>query len=225
MDRYSLFVLGVLALTAFIAYSTFVTTKLLRRWRPLRNPLLDRADILLRLALVAACIGLGVLSGLERATLGWVLHDPLRQAIVGMFVGGVLAIGLWGSARWLMHIGGDRLVAPEFIAMVAPRSLAELWLIALALIPAVLLEELLFRTLLIGGLSPLAPAWVLAVGVSVLFGAMHLPQNVGGMVGAGVASIALGALFIAEQSLLTPVVAHYVANLVQLWIAMQTMKL
>lgn len=216
MNRYALFVIGVLALTSFIAYSTFVTAQLLRRWRPPSNPLLDRADTLLRLALIAACVGLGVLSGLDWATLGWVFPAPLRQALVGLFAGGVLAAGLFGFSRWLAGMGGQRFVAPEFTAMVAPRSSAELGLIALALVPVVVLEELLFRSLLVGGLSPLAPPAVLVLGVSVLFGAMHLPQGVGGMVGAGLASVALGAIFVAEQSLMAPIVAHYVANFMQL---------
>ena len=216
MNRYSLFVIGVLVLTSFIAYSTFVTAQLLRRWRPPSNPLLDRADTLLRLTLIVACVGLGLLSELDWATLGWVFPAPLRQALVGLFAGGVLAAALFGFSRWLISKGGERLVAPEFTAMVAPRSSAELGLIALALIPVVVLEELLFRSLLVGGLSPLASAAGLVIGVSVLFGAMHLPQGVGGMVGAGLASVVLGALFVAEQSLLAPVIAHYVANFVQL---------
>ncbi len=222
MDRYSLFVIGVLALTAFIAYSTFATAQLLRRWQPPFNPLLDRGDTLLRLALIAVCVGLGLLSGLDRATLGWVLPAPLRQALVGLIVGGVLAAALFGLSRWLTSMGGNRFVAPEFTAMIAPRSRMELLLIALALVPVVVLEELLFRSLLVGGLSPLAPDWVLVIGGSVLFGAMHLPQRVGGIAGAGVASVALGALFVAEQSLLAPVVAHYVANFVQLALHLRT---
>ena len=216
MDQYVLFVIGVFGLTGFIAYSTFVTAQLLRRWRPPHNPLLDPIDTLLRLALIAMCVGLGLLSGLDQATLGWVLPAPLRQVLLGLVVGGALAAGLFGLSRWLTRKGGDRFVAPEFTAMVAPRSRTELLLIALALIPVVLLEELLFRSLLVGGLSPLAPAGALVIGVSVLFGAMHLPQGIGGMVGAGLASVALGALFMVEQSLLAPIIAHYVANFVQL---------
>jgi membrane protease YdiL (CAAX protease family) len=85
----------------------------------------------------------------------------------------------------------------------------------------VLLEELLFRSLLIGGLSPLLPAPLLMVLVSFLFGALHAPQGLWGMVGAGAAGIIFGALFLAEQSLLAPIVAHYLANLVQIMLAMR----
>ncbi|MFN3332695.1 MAG: hypothetical protein ACK47M_09315, partial [Caldilinea sp.] len=172
MDRYTLFLLGLLAMTGFIAYSTFATAQLLRRWRPLHNPLLDRADMLLRLMLIAVCIGLGLLSGLDWTVLGWVA-PTLRQMLVGLLVGGALAAGLFGFSQLVMYKTGERFVASQFVEMVAPRSTGELFRIGLALIPVVVLEELLFRSLLIGGLSPLAPVEALVFGVSVLFGAMH----------------------------------------------------
>lgn len=224
MYQYTLFLLGLLAMTSFIAYSTFATAQLLRRWRPLHNPLLDRADMLLRLALIAMCIGLGLLSGLDRTVLGWVAPTPLRQMLIGLLVGGVLAAGLFGFSQLVMHKTGERFVASQFVEMVAPRSTGELFRIGLALIPVVVLEELLFRSLLIGGLSPLAPVEALVFGVSVLFGAMHLPQGAAGIIGAGLASVVLGAIFLTEQSLLTPIVAHYVANFIQLGLAMRLLK-
>lgn len=210
-------------MTGFIAYSTFATAQLLRRWRPLHNPLLDRTDMLLRLTLIAVCIGLGLLSGLDWTVLGWIA-PTLRQMLVGLLVGGALAAGLFGFSQLVLHKTGERFVASQFVEMVAPRSTGELFRIGLALIPVVVLEELLFRGLLIGGLSPLAPVEVLVLGVSVLFGAMHLPQGAAGIIGAGLASVVLVAIFLAEQSLLAPMVAHYVANIVQLGLAMRLLK-
>jgi len=224
MSRYVFFLVGLSVLTGFIAYSTVATARLLRDWHPPHNPLLDRADILLRLALIALCVALGLLSGLEYITLGWVFAAPLRQLLSGLLVGGALAIGLSGVSRWTMRRAGAHVAIPRFVEMVTPRSTDELMLVGLALVPVVVLEELLFRSLLIGGLTPLFPAAALLVAVSVLFGVLHLPQGVWGMVGAGLASVVLGALFLAEQSLLAPMVAHYVANLTQLVLAMRLLR-
>ena len=80
----------------------------------------------------------------------------------------------------------------------------------------------MFRSLLIGGLSPLLPTAWLIVGFSVVFGLLHSPQGAWGMVGAGAAGALFGLLFLWQQSLLTPFVAHYVANGAQIWLACRT---
>ena len=56
---------------------------------------------------------------------------------------------------------------------------------------------------------------VLAAG-GVIFGLMHSPQGWWGMVAIAVGGVALGLMFLAEQSLLMPTVAHYVVNMLQI---------
>ncbi|MCS6828344.1 MAG: CPBP family glutamic-type intramembrane protease [Caldilinea sp.] len=219
--EYEFFLIGLFILTIFISYSTLATARLLKRWQPPDNPLLDRVDVILRFFLTALCIVLGLVSGLDAATLGWTFQQPLRQALVGVGIGVTLALVLFGLSRQADKKGRERFVSQRFIEMILPRSRAEAYRIALALGPVVVLEELLFRSLLIGGLSPLFPAPLLIVLVSVLFGVLHAPQGLWGMVGAGAAGLIFGALFLAEQSLMAPVVAHYVANLVQIVLAMR----
>ncbi|MCB0152423.1 MAG: hypothetical protein KDE01_32805, partial [Caldilineaceae bacterium] len=68
---YVVFVAGTLALTVFISYTTFATAMLMRRWRLTSNPLLSKADAVVRLMLIGVCIGLGAISGLDYRTLGW----------------------------------------------------------------------------------------------------------------------------------------------------------
>lgn len=218
--RYDLFLVGLSLVTIFISYSTLSTARLLKRWRLPGNPLLDRGGTLLRLFLIALSVVLGLVSGLDAATLGWTFHRPLRQLLVGAGIGMTLALALFGLSRQASKKGGGRFVSQRFIEMILPRSRVEACWIALVLGPVVLLEELLFRSLLIGGLSPLLPAPLLMVLVSFFFGALHAPQGLWGMVGAGAAGILFGALFLAEQSLLAPIVAHYLANLVQIMLAM-----
>jgi uncharacterized protein len=103
---------------------------------------------------------------------------------------------------------------------IIPKSRREFLLVLLALIPVVLLEELLFRSLLLGGLSPLAPEIALLIGFGLVFGLFHSPQGIWGMIGAGLGGIIFGLLFLWQQSLLAPVVAHYVANAAQIGVAL-----
>ncbi|HQY90435.1 CPBP family intramembrane glutamic endopeptidase [Caldilinea sp.] len=222
--HYALFVIGTAALTALIGYSTVATAVLLRRWQPPGNPLLQRGDVVLRLALIGLCLGLGVLSQLSWATLGWTLPRPLRQLALGMGVGLGLGLSLYALSRGAQRLAGTRLYNAQFAALITPHSRAEFWLVLLALAPVVMLEELLFRSLLLGGLTPILPVYLLLIGGSILFGALHLPQGPVGMAGAGLASLVLGALFFYAHSLLAPLVAHYLTNLVQLILAMQVSR-
>jgi len=75
--------------------------------------------------------------------------------------------------------------------------------------------------LLLGGLAPILPAPVLMVASALLFGWLHLPQGVWGVMGATLAGLLFGWLFITQGSLLAPLVAHYIANAVQVIQAMR----
>jgi membrane protease YdiL (CAAX protease family) len=75
---------------------------------------------------------------------------------------------------------------------------------------------MLFRSLLLGGLQPIAPAALLLVLSSVLFGVLHLPQGAWGIAGAALAGALLGALFLVSGSILAPAAAHYVTNMAQI---------
>ncbi len=87
------------------------------------------------------------------------------------------------------------------------------------MVTVVLLEELLFRSLLVGGMTPLLPGPLLVLSVGIVFGLLHSPQGTWGMAGAALAGVILGALFLLAGSLLLPSIAHYVANMVQVSVA------
>lgn len=222
--RYWLFVFLTLALTAFMAYGVYTTARLLRTWVPDRNLLLMPAENLLRLALIVLCIALGVLSGLPFSQLGWVWPQTTGQ-LVGQIMAGIgwgvgLALFFYLATHWVTARGGGRFYSDTIIAYITPGNGWKWGLVALAMAGVALLEELLFRSLLLGGLTPLAPAWLLVLGMGALFGLMHSPQGVVGMVGAGLAGVIFGALFLWSGSLLLPLTAHYAANMVQVTAAM-----
>lgn len=219
---YWVFVASVLGLTAFLGYGTFATARLLRTWQPEGNLLLMPGENVVRLGLLALCVGLGWLSGLSNAELGWVMPQAGRQVVWGVIVGGAVAAFFVLATRWVVQRTGKRFYSDQVIELIVPRTGRELGWVILALAPVVLLEELLFRSLLLGGLALILPVGWLLVGFGVVFGLLHSPQGVWGMVGAGLAGILFGILFLWQGSLLMPVIAHYVANLAQIVVAMAT---
>lgn len=219
--RYTLFVVLTLALTAFVGYGTYQTAKLLRAWRPDRNLLLIPAENIARLGLVALCIGLGLLSGLSADQLGWRLEPLLPQVGLGVLLGAAIAIFFALSTRWIVARTGLRFYSPTVLEIIVPRNGRELIGVLAAMLSVVALEELLFRSLLLGGLSPLWPTPLLLAATGVAFGLMHSPQGAWGIFGAGLAGVAFGLMFLWAGSLLLPAVAHYVANGVQIALAMR----
>jgi membrane protease YdiL (CAAX protease family) len=219
--NYWLFVGATLALLAFLGYGTFATARLLRHWQPTHNLLLMPAENVVRVVLIVATVLLGQLSGVGTAALGWQITAFWPQLLNGIMWGGLLAGFFIWSTHWLLTHGGARYYSAVIINAIVPRNRRELLLVLLAMGPVVLLEELLFRSLLIGGLQLVVPAWVLLLGWSVIFGLLHSPQGRWGMMGAGLAGLLLGGLFLASESLLPPLAAHYVANSVQLVQAMR----
>lgn len=218
--NYWLFVLGTLALTGFIGYGTYATARLLRTWQPERNLLLLPGENVVRIGLILLCLGLGWLSELSDAQLGWQASHPISQLVVGILSGALLAFFFYATTRWIVRRTGQRFYSSILIEYIVPDSLGELLLVLMALVPVVLLEELLFRSLLLGGFAPILPEMVLLLGLGAVFGALHSPQGLWGMIGAGLAGIFFGLLFLWQQSLLAPLVAHYVANALQIGWAM-----
>lgn len=214
--RYVLFVFLTLGLTGFIGWSTYQTDRLLRQWQPDRNLLLLPAENALRVGLVVMCLGLGWLSGLPPETLGWTSTSLLVDLLVGIGSGVMLSLVLTVSSMAAVRRWGRSVYSPVVVLNVLPDSRRQ-WLgVLLALIPVAALEELLFRSLLLGGLSPILPAWFLVPALALVFGLMHLPQGRLGVAGTGLAGLVFSLLFVWRTSVLVPLVAHYVADVLQL---------
>ncbi len=214
---YPLFVLGSLGVTIALAWATYQSGRLLRSVPVTENLLLAPVENVVKAVLVFICIGLGFLSGLPYTQLGWNFDNALRDAGLGIVVGMlsqtlVNALTLLAIRKW-----GKEIYSPVVMKNIMPRTRIEWLLVPAALFVAVVLEEVLFRSLLIGGLSATVPLPILIVGFAAIFGLMHSPQGTLGVVLTGAMGLWLSLLFVWSGGLLLPLTAHYVINLLQLF--------
>jgi membrane protease YdiL (CAAX protease family) len=217
------FLAGTLALTAFVAWATYRSALMLKYTEVDFNLLLLPAENLLRVGLVLICLILGWVSGLPRQQFGWVSYAPVVDIAIGLGAGLTIQVSLNGLTDWALRRFGPGIYSPVVLLSILPRTRDEWAPVLLALFPAVLVEELLFRSLLLGGLSLFFPAWALVVGTALLFGWMHSPQGQLGMIMTAIISVLLAALFLWRGSLLPPLIAHYVVNILQLLVAYRSL--
>ena len=184
--QYILFVTLTLLITAFVGYGAYTTARLLRQWQPEVNILLLPAENALRALVLVVCILLGRGSGLPAETLGWRFHNAGFQLLIGLLTGLGLALLFFTLGQLVTRFAPTSFYRP-ILALVLPRSRKEAFVLPFALILSVLFEEVLFRSLLVGGLSPLLPTGWLIVGFSLVFGLLHSPQGLWGILGAGAA--------------------------------------
>ena len=210
-----LFTIGMLIMLGFVSFATFRTSEILQTWTPEENLLLIPAENIVRLVMIAACVGLGFLSPVGPRELGWTPTDPLGDIGIGVAVGLGISLAMALPTLWVMRHHPEW-YSDVVLRSIRPRSLKEWPLVILALLPVALLEELLFRSLLLGGFSPYVNVIFFAIAASILFGLLHRPQGEWGVVAVTVIALVLSALFMWRGSLLVIVVAHWVANIAQL---------
>jgi CAAX protease family protein len=211
-----LFVVGTLFILTFLSWATYRTAVFLRQVRLDLNLLLLPAENLSRLVLILVCVWLARQSEQPYARFGWDAAQPTRDILIGVAIGILIALVLPPLTQWAIARFGAQVYSPVVVRSILPRDRREWLLVPLALIPSVFLEELLFRSLLLGGFAIFVSPVLLAILWSMIFGAMHLPQGALGIVVAALLGLLLSALFLATMSLLAPVIAHYVINLLQL---------
>src|SRR6476646_2003265 len=150
---YPLFVFGSLGLTAALAWATYQSGRLLRAVPVRENLLLAPVENMVKALLVLLCIGLGILSGASAAQLGWTLDNVWRDIGLGLILGLVTQIVANGITMWAIKVWGKEIYSPVVMRNIMPRTRVEWLLVPAALLLAVVLEELLFRSLLVGALS------------------------------------------------------------------------
>jgi membrane protease YdiL (CAAX protease family) len=200
----------------FFGYGTFATARLLKTWEPDRNLLLIPSQHIFWLGMVLLCLFLGWLSGLSYQQLGWYIPSPWFQIGGGMIIGLGLGALFFYATLWVLRYSGHQFYSAFTLKHVVPDTPQELKLVLLAIIPGVIFEELLFRSLLLGGVSPILPIPILLIGGSIIFGLFHSSQGKWGMVGATLAGLIFGVIFLWQGSILMPIIIHYVVNAFQL---------
>jgi membrane protease YdiL (CAAX protease family) len=216
LGMYPLFVFGSLGLTVGLAWATYQSGRLLRAVPVRENLLLAPVENMVKGALVLICVGLGVLSGAAPGRLGWTLDNGWRDLGLGIILGLATQVAANSITSLAIKVWGKQIYSPVVMKNIMPRTRPEWLLVPAALGLAVLLEELLFRSLLIGGLSLTVPLPLLLVGFSAIFGLMHSPQGPLGVVLTGVLGLWLSLLFVWSGGLILPLTAHYVINFLQL---------
>ena len=210
------FVFGSLLVLAGLAWATYLSGRLLRAIPLHENLLLAPVENVVKAGLVGLCIGLGLVSGLPPARLGWTLENPARDLAIGLAVGLVAQVVVNRLTFWVVERFGKAVYSPVVLKNILPRSRRDWLLVPAAMLLAVLLEEVLFRSLLLGGLGTVVPPLVLVVVLGAIFGWMHAPQGPLGVLVTGALGGLLGLLFLWTGGLLAPLVAHYLINMLQL---------
>ncbi len=209
------FLVGLLAILAFIGLATWRTNQILKVWEPDENLLLSLPENLARLGIIALAIGLGFLSGESFRTLGWTPPNPLGDIAIGIGAGVLLPLLLYYPSKWV-EVHHPEWYSDIVVRSIRPRSSREWPWVVLALFPIALMEELLFRSLLLGAFAPHVNILYFAIGVSIIFGLLHMPQGEWGVIGVILVSLIFSALFLWRESLLAVVIAHWLMNVMQL---------
>jgi membrane protease YdiL (CAAX protease family) len=210
---------AIIILSVLLAWVTYRSHRLLKHYQPEFNLLLAPPEFVMRLVLVGLCLLLAWLSGLPARQLGLMVNSPVQTIGLGAAIGAAVALLVNFLSYWSIKHFGRHIYSPLVIRNILPRHPAEWGLVAAAFLPAVAMEELLFRTLWLGGFSDIVPLSLLVVGTSILFGLMHQPQGQLGVIMAGGINIFFSILFVWSGQLLLPLTAHYVVNVLQLVMA------
>lgn len=209
----------IIIFSVLLAWVTYRSNLLLKEYRPDFNLLLSPPELVVRVLLVGICFLLAWLSGLPVSQLGLTSRNPLQTMGIGIGLGLALVIIINLLTAWSINRFGHRIYSPFVIRNILPRRPIEWGLIAFAFVPAVAMEELLFRTLWLGGFGGAIPMPLLIIGTSILFGVMHQPQGQLGMMIAGSINAFFSIIFIWTGELLMTLTAHYVVNVLQLVLA------
>jgi uncharacterized protein len=212
----AIFALGLIALMGAVSYFTLRSGQILRTWTPPFNLMLTVADNVARLVLVLLCIVLGVTAGPGPAALGWQTAHVGLDLAVGLIAGLLLALMLNWSGRLAVRTWGPAVASTRMLQCIMPADRLEWAGVLIALLPAAALEELLFRSLPLGGLGWWLSPWWLLWPLALLFGLLHWPQGAWGVAGTTLAAVCLGLLFLITGSIWVVLAAHYAMNVHQL---------
>jgi membrane protease YdiL (CAAX protease family) len=209
--------IAIFLFTGFIAWVTYRTNQLLQEIELDFNVLLSLPETISRLLFVGLCLFLAWLSGLPADQLGLTTTFSLGWSIaLGASIGLLAQVLVNVITVAAIKRFGRHIYSSWLVLNILPRRPIEWLLVALAFIPPVAMEELLFRTLWLGVFESLLPLPLLIIGTSVVFGWMHQPQGKLGILLAGAINVLFSLLFIWTGQVLVTFVAHYTMNMAQI---------
>lgn len=220
-----IFVVGTIVLTLGLAVLTSQTALLLRRGPLPINPLLTWPDNIFRLLLIGLCLLLIRTAqrsvGLAPAVFGFVPFSLSRDLLGGVALGLLLPLVVNLLSALIVPGRGTAFYSRNAILTMRPKNRDQLVVVIAAAFPAALLEELLFRAMLLGGMSALLDLPIgLALAVSSLvFGAMHLAQGLWGALITALIGVLLGLALLLTGSFWLPLIAHWSMNSAQFTLA------
>ena len=212
------FATGTLALLGLMYWGAYINGKEIKTIEIQSNLLLQFPEFVFKLLLLGLCMGLASSLDVARPDkyFGWPTQNLAFDIIAGICLGLVCQFGVNTISALAIRFFGSDIYSPIVLKNVIPKNTLEWFLIIIPLLLAVLVEEVLFRALAIGGFSTVINSWVLAVASSILFGMVHVTQGKLGMLVSGTVGFVLAAIFIVANSLLLVITGHFVLNLLQL---------
>jgi membrane protease YdiL (CAAX protease family) len=157
---------------------------------------------------------LWIATGVPMSSIGFGLPEGWR--LWGPFAAIIAFVALQASSA----IKVARLPAPSerlraqlgSVAVISPRSAAELPAFFGVSLTAGFCEELLFRGFLIWVLQPLVGLWLAALLSALLFGVAHAYQGLAGIVRTGLLGLAFTAIVLMTRSLWPAIVLHAIVD-------------
>ena len=156
------------------------------------------------------------------------LHSPLGEAVSRRFIITLtllsaipiclIALGLnWVSGELLSRLANIELSDQELVKFITSNALSlrgKSFLFLFLLIEAPVLEELLFRGVLFGGLSKIMPVWAAMALSGFLFAFIHV--NAATFIPLWFLGVAFAWLYVRTGTLLAPMAVHFTFNAINL---------
>ena len=135
----------IIVFTAFIAWMTYRSHQLLKEIQPDFNLLLSLPETAIRILMVGFCLFLAWLSGLSAAELGLTVDNLWQSVALGLGLGIIVQLSANFVTNQAIKRYGHAIYSPWLIRNIIPRRRSQWLWVALAFLPPLAMEELLFR--------------------------------------------------------------------------------
>jgi membrane protease YdiL (CAAX protease family) len=172
------------------------------------------STIMRDLALVSLILFFIWRNGEHLAMIGWSFKNVLKDAILGMwlFIPFFLSAGLIEKG---LRMAGFNAPATQLPSLISGKNMAEFTLATLLVIVVAVAEETIFRGYLILRFKSITANNLIAVLLSsVIFSIGHGYEGSAGVITVGVMGIVFALVYLWRQSLVCPVVMHFLQDFI-----------